>query len=88
MNTPLLSAKHTNSSAKAYRTFFHDIVDNLTQDEINNLVTGSDEEKSFKLAIERCLSGATHTLCTRHLRKIQVSTWRTKLCTRDWNDNK
>ncbi|XP_053374086.1 uncharacterized protein LOC128546783 [Mercenaria mercenaria] len=60
---------HTNSNAKTYSSFFHDIADNLTQEEINNLVIGSDEEKSFKIAIERCLPGATHTLCTRHLRQ-------------------
>ena len=60
---------HTNSSAKTYSSFFHDIADNLTQDELCNLVIGSDEEKSFKAAIERCLPGATHTLCTRHLRQ-------------------
>lgn len=54
-------------------TFIHTssttIADNLTDSEIENLTIGSDEESAFKCAIKRCLPGATHVLCTRHLKQ-------------------
>ncbi|XP_060563165.1 uncharacterized protein LOC132722661 [Ruditapes philippinarum] len=60
---------HTNSSTKTLSSFFHDIADNLSEDELINLVIGSDDDNSFKVAIERCFPESTHTLCTRHLRQ-------------------
>ncbi|XP_060555812.1 uncharacterized protein LOC132716534 [Ruditapes philippinarum] len=59
---------HTNSSADTYKIFMHHIADRLTDNEIDNLVIGTDEELAFKTAIHRCFSGATHVLCTRHLK--------------------
>ena len=60
---------NTNSSARTYCSFFPDIADNLSEEEIRNIVIGSDEEIAFTVAIRRSCSGATHTLCTRHLRQ-------------------
>lgn len=53
---------HTNSSAKTYSSFLHDIADNITKEEINALVIGSDEEKAFNVSIEHCLPGSTQIL--------------------------
>ena len=60
---------HTNSTAKTYSSFFHDIADNLSDQEISLLTIGTDEEPAFKNAIRRCFNGATHVLCTRHLKQ-------------------
>jgi hypothetical protein len=60
---------HTNSSARTYCSFFYDIADNLSEEEIRNIVIGSDEEIAFTVAIRRSFPGATHTLCIRHLRQ-------------------
>ena len=60
---------HTSSTTKAYSSFFHEIADNLTDEEISNLTVGSDEEAAFKAAIQRCFHGCTHVLCTRHLKQ-------------------
>ena len=60
---------HTSSTTKAYSSFMHDIADNLSDHELEELILGSDEEAAFKSAISRCFSGATHVLCTRHLKQ-------------------
>jgi hypothetical protein len=60
---------HQSSTTKAYSSFLHDIADNLTDTEIQNLIVGSDEELAFKNAIKRCFHGCTHVLCTRHLKQ-------------------
>jgi transposase-like protein len=39
-----------------------------SEEEIRNIVIGSDEEIAFTVAIRRSFPGATHTLCIRHLR--------------------
>ena len=43
---------HTNSSARTYCSFVHDIADNLSE-EIRNKVIGSDKEIAFTVAIRR-----------------------------------
>lgn len=60
---------HTSSTTKTYSSFFHDIADNLSPSELNQLTVGSDEELAFKCSISRCLIGSTHVLCTRHLKQ-------------------
>lgn len=48
---------------------FHEIAHQLSDEENTNLVFGSDEDQSFKIAISRCFKGACHVLCTRQLRQ-------------------
>ena len=60
---------HTSSTTKANSAFMHDIADNLSDQELGELVVGSDEKVSFKAAISRCFVGSTHVLCTRQLKQ-------------------
>ena len=60
---------HQSSTTASYSTFLNSIANNLNDHEISNLVIGSDEELAFKNAIRRNLPGATHVLCTRHLKE-------------------
>ena len=60
---------HTSSTTKAYSSFMHDIADNFTDTELENLFIGTDEEAAFKSAISRCFPMSTHVLCSRHLKQ-------------------
>jgi hypothetical protein len=76
---PLDLCLHTNSSTNR-------IADNMTDEEIKNMI--SDKKEAFKVAMNRCLPGSTHTLCTRHLRentKIKSRCYRK--VTSGWSNN-
>ena len=60
---------HTSATTKVYSSFMHDIADNLSHYELGKLILGSSEEVAFKSVISRCFVGATHMLCTRHLKQ-------------------
>ena len=49
--------------------FFHHLKVKLVNTDIRKLVIGSDEERALMKAITTAFPEATHTLCTRHLRK-------------------
>ena len=60
---------HTNFKTKVYSAFMHDIADNLTDNELGELMLGSDEETSFKVAISSYFLGLINVLFTRHLKQ-------------------
>ena len=47
----------------------HDTADNLTDNELDELIVRCSEEAPFKAAISRCFFFLTYVLCTRHLKK-------------------
>ena len=45
---------------KDVQFILRDIADNLSEEEINNLIIGSNVEKEFKVSIKKCLVKHTH----------------------------
>ena len=60
---------HDNSDFETYCHFFHHLKVKLTDADLKKLVIGSDDERAMVKAITMAFPEATHTLCTRHLRK-------------------
>ncbi|WAR14744.1 LOW QUALITY PROTEIN: hypothetical protein MAR_004849 [Mya arenaria] len=68
--------------------FFSHIASKLSDSELKRLVVGSDDEQALRKSIQRSFPGATHILCTRHLRNNVKDYLCHKIRVRDNDKNK
>ncbi|WAR28744.1 hypothetical protein MAR_014448, partial [Mya arenaria] len=66
---------HGKSDFTTFDAFFSHIASHLSDSELKRLVVGSDDEQALRKSIQRSFPGATHILCTRHLKNNWTSSW-------------
>lgn len=59
---------HRKSDFQTFNVFFSDIASHFTDEEIEKMVIGSDDETALRKSIKRCFPGSTQIVCTRHLK--------------------
>ncbi|KAL3873493.1 hypothetical protein ACJMK2_036603 [Sinanodonta woodiana] len=60
---------HGKSDFETYNAFFSQIASQFTDEEIENMVVGSDEETAIRKSLRRSFPGVTQIVCTLHLKK-------------------
>ena len=59
---------HRKSDFQTFNVFFSGIASHFTDEEIEKMVIGSDDETALRKSIKRSFPGATQIVCTRHLK--------------------
>ncbi|KAL3891358.1 hypothetical protein ACJMK2_003620 [Sinanodonta woodiana] len=60
---------HGKSDFETYNAFFSQIASQFTDEEIENMVVGSDEKTAIRKSLKRSFPGAKQIVCTLHLKK-------------------
>ena len=55
---------HRKSDFQTFNVFFSGIASHFTDEEIEKMVIGSDDETALRKSIKRCFPGATQIVCT------------------------
>jgi len=59
---------HAKSNFETFNIFFSSLASHLTDDEIQKIIVGSDDECALRRSFRRCLPGSTQIICTRNLK--------------------